>query len=195
MNFDEYSSPLSHLSFLADYFSKLLFGQAAALQYPTIAPPGAVTSQKFSTEEPKSAIATLVLPLDIIPSICDLLPTTSAMEGAYAEGMRSVLVEFCMGGDEYGYCYHFRKIRSIVLVCNHKNHVESVRNLILHLLSAYFSEISLAVAELKWTPILSTIRGLSTNDVPLWRLAMLLNERWMDEDVLNALAEISYFKH
>jgi hypothetical protein len=91
--------------------------------------------------------------------------------------------------------YAFLQIRLIILICNHKTHVESARDLILHLSSPYFSEITSVVADLKRTPILSTIRGLSTNDVPLWRLATLLDERWMDEDVFNALAEISYFKH
>jgi hypothetical protein len=111
MNFNDYSLPLPHLPFSADYFSKLLFGQAAELQYPAIAPPGAVTSQKFSTEEPTHIAATLVFPLDVIPSICDLLPTTSAMEGAYAEGMRSVLVKFQINNEEYCYCYHFMKVQ------------------------------------------------------------------------------------
>lgn len=110
MNFDEYSSPLSHLCFSASYFSDLVFGQAAKLRYPTIALPGAVTSQKFSTEEPQSAVATSVSPLDVIPNVWDLLPTTLAMEGAYAKGMRSVLVEFDMGGEDYSYCYHFTKV-------------------------------------------------------------------------------------
>ena len=53
----------------------------------------------------------------------------------------------------------------------------------------------MAVAVLKQTAILSPIQGLSTNDVPLWRLATLLMERWMDEDLFNALLEISYFNH
>jgi len=110
MNFDEYSLLLSYLCFSASYFSNLVFGQAAELRYPTIAPPGAVMSQKFSTEELQSAVITLVSMLDVIPSICDLLPTTLAMEGAYAEGMRSVLVEFHMGSDDYSYCYHFTKV-------------------------------------------------------------------------------------
>jgi hypothetical protein len=70
MNFDEYSSLASHLFFSADYFSKLVFGQAAKLQYPTIAPSGSVTSQNFSTKEPRSDAATLVLLLDIIPDVC-----------------------------------------------------------------------------------------------------------------------------
>ena len=68
--------------------------------------------------------------------------------------------------------------------------MESARDLIHHLTSPQFSEIALAVAV-----ILFPIQGLSTNDVPLWRLATLLMERWMDEDLFNALVEISYFKH
>ena len=73
--------------------------------------------------------------------------------------------------------------------------MESAHDLIHHLTSPQFSEIALAVAVLKKTAILSPIQGLSTNDVPLWRLATLLMERWMDEDLFNALVEISYFKH
>jgi len=76
MNFEEYSSPLSHLRFSANYFSKLVFGETIELQYPTIAPPGALTSQNFSTEEPGDVAATTVSPLDVIPNIYDLLPTT-----------------------------------------------------------------------------------------------------------------------
>ena len=87
-----------------------MFGETAELQYPTIAPPGAVTSQKFLTEEPEGVVATSVLLLNVIPSICDLLPMTLAMEGAYMDGMRSVLVEFCVDGNEYSYCYHFSKV-------------------------------------------------------------------------------------
>jgi hypothetical protein len=119
MNFDDYSSPLPHLSFSADYFSKLVFGQAAELQYPTIAPRGSVTSQDFSTEEPQSAAATLMSPLDVIPSVHDLLPTTSTMEDAYAQGMRSVSVNFRVGMVEYSYCYHFTKVWActICLIC------------------------------------------------------------------------------
>ncbi|KIJ93310.1 hypothetical protein K443DRAFT_80373, partial [Laccaria amethystina LaAM-08-1] len=194
-NFDDYSAPSSHLRFSAQYFSKLMFGETAELQYPTVAPPGAVTSQKFLTEKPEGEVASSVLPLDVIPSIWDLLPTTSAMEGAYMGGMRSVLVEFCMDGNEYSYCYHFSKIRLIILICNHEKHVESAHDLMFHLSSSHFLDITSAVAELWRMPILSTICGLSTNDVLLWRLATLLDEWWMDEDVFNAIVELLYFKH
>ena len=92
MNFDEYSSPLPHLPFSTDYFSKLIFGQAAEIQYPTIAPPGSVTSQNFSTEEPHGAVATLVSPLDIIPSIdVPVLMTSWPLLQPWRRPMRRVL--------------------------------------------------------------------------------------------------------
>jgi hypothetical protein len=110
MNFKDYSSPFPHQLFSADYFSGLVFGEVAELQYPTIAPPGSVSSQSFSVEEPHSAAATLMSSLDVIPSVQDLLPTTSGMEDAYARGMRSVLVKFYMDKVEHSYCYHFTKV-------------------------------------------------------------------------------------
>lgn len=112
MNFDEYSSPSPHLLFSADFFSKLVFGKAAELQYPTIAPPGSVYRQNFSIEEPLGATSTLMSSHDVIPSVLDLLPTTSGMKDAYTMGMRSVSVEFCVGMVQYSYCYHFAKVRS-----------------------------------------------------------------------------------
>ena len=112
MNFDEYSSPSPHLLFSADFFSKLVFGKAAELQYPTIAPPGSVYHQNFSIEEPLGATSTLMSSHDVIPSVLDLLPTTSGMKDAYIMGMRSVSVEFCVGMVQYSYCYHFAKVRS-----------------------------------------------------------------------------------
>ena len=110
MNFDDYSSLLPHLRFSASFFSKLMFSETANLQYPTVAPPGTVISQEFLTEEPEDVAATSVLLLDVIPSLCDLLPMTSAMEGAYMDGMRSVLVKFCMDRNKYSQCYHFSKV-------------------------------------------------------------------------------------
>jgi hypothetical protein len=46
-------------------------------------------------------------------------------------------------------------------------HVESMRNLILYFSLPQFSDIALAVAELKRMPILATIRGLLTNDATM----------------------------
>ena len=111
MNFDEYSTPSPHLLFSTDFFYQLVFGKAAELQYPTIAPPGSVTRQNFSPEEPHGAVSTLMSSHDVIPNVLDLLPTTSGMEDAYAVGMRSVSVEFCVGMVTYSFLYHFAKVR------------------------------------------------------------------------------------
>jgi hypothetical protein len=57
-----------------------------------------------------------VSPLDIIPSIDDLLATISTIEGAYAQGLRSVFVEFHLGGDTYSHCYHFTKVWLFIFI-------------------------------------------------------------------------------
>jgi hypothetical protein len=115
MNFEEYSSPSPHLLFSADFFSKLVFGKVTELQFPTIAPPGSVTRQDFSLEEPHGAASTLMSSHDVIPNVLDLLPTTSSMKHAYAMGMRSVSLEFCVGVVQYSFCYHFAKVRNYEL--------------------------------------------------------------------------------
>lgn len=38
------------------------------------------------------------------------------------------------------------------------------------------------------------IRGFHVTDLPLWKLGYLLEERWIEEDVINALSELEYFK-
>jgi len=38
------------------------------------------------------------------------------MEDAYAQGLRSVFVEFCLGGDTYSHCYHFTKVELFIFI-------------------------------------------------------------------------------
>lgn len=42
--------------------------------------------------------------------------------------------------------------------------------------------------------IKSLISGFHGTDFPLWKLACLLDEEWLEEDVLNAMAELLYFR-
>jgi hypothetical protein len=110
MLFDEYALPSPHLAFSHQYFSCLSFSQAAELQYPTIAPPGSVTAQHFTEDVPQSASGTLVTPYEVLPDILDLLSTSTDMESAYLNGMRSVVVDFTVCDVAYIYCYHFSKV-------------------------------------------------------------------------------------
>jgi len=42
--------------------------------------------------------------------------------------------------------------------------------------------------------ILHPIQGFHVTDFPLWKLGCLLDENWVDEDVLNGMAELLYFQ-
>lgn len=42
--------------------------------------------------------------------------------------------------------------------------------------------------------ITSPISGFHVTEFPLWKLGYLLDENWLEEDVLNALAELCYFR-
>lgn len=43
--------------------------------------------------------------------------------------------------------------------------------------------------------ISAPIQGFCVTDFPLWKLAYLLDETWIEEDIMNALAELAYFIH
>ena len=42
-------------------------------------------------------------------------------------------------------------------------------------------------------PICSHILGFHITKFPLWKLGNLLGETWVEEDVMNAIAELTYF--
>ena len=43
--------------------------------------------------------------------------------------------------------------------------------------------------------ISASIQGFFVTDFPLWKFAYLLDETWIEEDIMNALAELAYFVH
>jgi hypothetical protein len=44
------------------------------------------------------------------------------------------------------------------------------------------------------SPIANPIAGLCVTDFPLWKLGCLLDENWLEEDVLNGMSELLYFR-
>ena len=45
------------------------------------------------------------------------------------------------------------------------------------------------------TSILAPLVGFHMPHYPLWKLGYLLDEKWVEEDILDALAELTYFTH
>jgi hypothetical protein len=48
---------------------------------------------------------------------------------------------------------------------------------------------------LQQSPILTQMKGFFGSAYPLWKLGCLLDEIWLEEDVLNSLAELLYLNH
>ena len=110
--FRSYASPSPHLAFSLGFFNVLTISQAAERSYPSIAPIGSVTSARFLPEIPLSAVATVIIPGEVIPNFNDLKTLTSSIEKAYKEGSRSAEVKFQYNGNEKCIVYHFSKVRN-----------------------------------------------------------------------------------
>ncbi|KAF8161944.1 hypothetical protein K438DRAFT_1776222 [Mycena galopus ATCC 62051] len=163
-DFTNYSSPYPSTLYSATYFSELTFNQAAELDFPTIYRPNTILAWTFTDDIPTAVDSTVQLD-EGIPNSADLLPIQQEMENKYSESARSVAVKLRVAGQAVTRVYHFSKIRLFVHLNNNKMAVESARALVAHLCTA--------------------------DIVPLSELE---DEEWVHNDVLNALAEILYFR-
>ena len=108
-----YSSPHPSLAYSPQFFSNLTFGSVLDLDYPTIVPSNSLLSFVFEGDIPFTAASTLILPGEVIPHIDDVLKISNAMSAAFAEGKRSVFVQFLL--DSPPKKYHFSKVKHCIL--------------------------------------------------------------------------------
>ncbi|KAF9486721.1 hypothetical protein BDN71DRAFT_1374270, partial [Pleurotus eryngii] len=168
----------------------LCVAHAANLEYPPILPSDSIPSWVWHTDVPGSAPANLILPSDVVPHLVDLQPILRAMPEVFSSGSCSVILKLVANGEEKNVHYHFSKLNLFRLINNNEKTVTSARRLIQELSS------SLLVTSLVWFQqqrVLDPLHGLFGSSFPLWKLGCLLNENWLEEDVLNATAEITYF--
>ncbi|KAL4259473.1 MULE transposase domain-containing protein [Pleurotus pulmonarius] len=190
MDYETFSRPPSTQRYSSEYFKSLTFAHAANLDYPPILPPDSIPSWVWHTDVPGSASANLILPSDVVPHLVDLQPILRAMPEAFSSGSRSVILKLVVNGEEKNVHYHFSKLNLFRLINNNEKTVTSARRLIQELSS------SLPVASLVWFQqqrVSDPLCGLFGASFPLWKLGCLLDENWLEEDVLNAIAEITYF--
>ncbi|KAF8871474.1 hypothetical protein CPB84DRAFT_1692189, partial [Gymnopilus junonius] len=194
MAFDEFSAPSPTALFSEAFFSSLTFEQALDLNYLTIAPIHFVSSWSFSSEVQLSGAATLILPHEVVPCMASIQPILSAMQGAYAKGMRSVKMSHPSAHGVTSSHYHFSKVRLFKSINYHADHVSGAKNLINHF-QAYPALIPPEFLQaLKNLRICSSVKGFYTSTFPLYRLQDFLGENWLQEDLVNALSELLYFR-
>ncbi|KAF8959342.1 hypothetical protein BDZ97DRAFT_1667349, partial [Flammula alnicola] len=194
MSFSTYAAPPPHLAFSAEFFNSLKISQIPDLSYPSLAEIGSVYWTAFSIEMPSSAAATIIVPGEVLPHFSDLRPITSEMEKEFKDGMRSVYIKFTHSGVNYSVNYSFSKINLIRNISNYQLAAQECRHLLTHLELPRFQFLGLALEAFHNAPFLSRIHGFFVTDFPLYKLGCLLGEKWLEEDVFNALAELSYFR-
>ncbi|KAF5329147.1 hypothetical protein D9611_013180 [Ephemerocybe angulata] len=194
--FDAYATPPSNALYSAKFFRALTFGETADVEaeYPTLASAGSLHSWVFDRMVPDSELASKVLPGEVIPCLADLVPIMAKLEGAFGDGFRSLVAAFCIDGVERTVVYHFRKIRLFINVNNNLKPVQLSKALFEHVGDAELLSPALR-QRLRNIPIHTPISGFTTASFSLWELGYLRGEEWLEEDVVNGLCELMYFRN
>ena len=113
MLFEDYVKHGDKSPYSRDNLMSLTLSAAATCTLPPELAPGTISSHVFTREEALHDENILVGPDEQVPSAEDLLPITRAMQQAYADGMRSVVVNFSR--DDRGVQYHLAKVCTMML--------------------------------------------------------------------------------
>ncbi|TFK17223.1 hypothetical protein FA15DRAFT_605543, partial [Coprinopsis marcescibilis] len=189
--FKNYSTPVPNQLYSNEFFNHITFSLAAKMPYPTIAPDRSLTMWTFDPDTPTNMAAMEVDEGKAIPSSRDLHPIVSQMERAYNEGSRSVVITLTTGGRTKNLVYHFMKIRLCVNVNNNHGPITQAKDIFTRLSSLLSPLLRLKLGQ---SCICSQIQGFMVGTFPLYKLGTLLGEEWIEEDVLNALCELCYFR-
>ncbi|KAJ8582779.1 hypothetical protein M405DRAFT_687913, partial [Rhizopogon salebrosus TDB-379] len=192
-SFESYSTPNPFSAYSNNYFQSITFENASSLEFPEITPARSVSHWSFNSEVPATALATLILPNEIILHSDDLQPILQRMESAFGEGARSVAVEAFINGQAVSRTYHFTKIRLFKEINNFHPKILYAKRLYEYFITTLPISPNHAAVFLT-SSILHPIQGFHVTDFPLWRLGCLLDENWVDEDILNGMAELLYFQ-
>ncbi|KAF5378116.1 hypothetical protein D9615_007548 [Tricholomella constricta] len=124
--------------------------------------------------------ATIIAPHEIIPDLTDLSPIMRELEDQYKLGRRSVLLyrRYPGSDDTSEQLCHFTKFSREILsyITSHPSFSDTL------------------VTKLGDSAIRTSVAGFGVADYPLWKLGCLLSENWLEEDVLNSLLELLYFR-
>ncbi|KAJ7603176.1 hypothetical protein B0H17DRAFT_968784, partial [Mycena rosella] len=194
MSFSAYSAPHPQTRFSAEFFQHITLADGSHLVtnnfLPSILPKDTVKKWLFTPAIPTTISEIIVASDEEIPCLDDMLPITQAVEKAYvAEGARSI----CLQIGEKIVRYHLSKIWLIVGVNNHIYNLHAASMLLARVESASLLLPDL-IQDLKLNRFSEPLAGFLVTQTPIYSLGCLLDERWAMEDVLNARAELIYFR-
>ena len=113
-----FSSPPELAKYSNNYFALLTFNNVVDLDYPPIAPCGALISFVFNTEILPNSASTIIAPGEIILHMDDFLMLLQEVPTAFAEGKHSVCVALSFNSGHENWSYHFSKVCSLFYSVN-----------------------------------------------------------------------------
>ncbi|KAJ7189968.1 hypothetical protein GGX14DRAFT_408419 [Mycena pura] len=189
MSFAAYSTPNQNTCYSVEYFSALTIAETPTINLPPILDKNSVGGFVFAPFEPTAIDEILVTAGEAVPCLEDLLPITQEFEEAYNKGARSVYFRI---GDE-SKRYHFSKIRLFINI-NNQSFPLMYAAAMLDRVVSYSLLLPAVIEELKQCHYTEPLAGFHVTEAPLYTLGCLLGEHWVVEDVLNARAELTYFR-
>ena len=105
----KYSTPPAHALYSTEFFEQINLQYAASMDYPIIAPQGAL-HWVFDDTIPSDISSTSVTSGEVIPCIKDLLPICQQMSAAFDQGKRSVVMTLSFNGQMSSQICHFLKV-------------------------------------------------------------------------------------
>ncbi|KAF7354194.1 hypothetical protein MVEN_01107100 [Mycena venus] len=188
MSFTSYSTPHPSTPFSTASLGTITIAQASSLvrgnSLPHILPKNSIRAWVFDQHVPDTVPEITLTAGEEIPCAEDMHPITELMEFAYNDlGARSVFLEL-----PESLC----AIRLVINVNNQASNLAAAAD-ILDRVESSFLLLPDFIDELKGIKFSEPLAGFHVTQVPLYSLGCLLQERWANEDVLNARAELTYF--
>ncbi|KAJ7602405.1 hypothetical protein DFH06DRAFT_1023800, partial [Mycena polygramma] len=204
-SFSTYATPSDSTRFSKHYFDSLTFNDCIEMVttaneisalFPLILPAAQLISFHFDRQVPTLNQELEVGAGEHIPNISDLLRVTREVEAAYADRhrkARSVWLELKINNKPCSVRYHFSKLRLVINICNNFPHIQQAAALLLHFRTS-------AILTPDWGNALGTnrmhepVQGFQISRYPLHKLACLLDEAWVEDDIGDSLSELAYLR-
>ncbi|KAJ7027816.1 hypothetical protein C8F04DRAFT_1266601 [Mycena alexandri] len=189
MSLAAYATPHPQTRYSAEFFSALTMAQTPQIILPKILQEGGLKGFVFTQIEPTAVDEIIVTAGDAIPCVKDLLDIIQQFEDAYRRGARSV----CIGvGSEFKKC-HFSKIRLFMNINNNYLPLQWAARMVDRVVS-HSLLLPAVIEDFKRCKFSEPLAGFHVTETPLYNLGCLLGEQWAMEDVINARAELIYFR-
>ncbi|KAE9409027.1 hypothetical protein BT96DRAFT_985351 [Gymnopus androsaceus JB14] len=197
LSFDVYTTSSASTLYSSQFFTNLSFQDASVLLLHTALPDGLLLCWSFLSTQPADVDddwAHYVALSEEIPLQADLLPVMSKLNEGYDAGNR--FVRFTLKSTQYGeytLVFHFAKLRLFTSINNHREAISLSRDL-LHRIESSTAFPDDIVEHFRHACITGVIHGFLGSDYPMWKLGTLLDENYVDEEVINSLAELLYLR-